>query len=111
MASTKVLVDLDMQGNRVRNAAASAAATDYVIQSELGALGTVKKYSQVIGNGSATDFTITHNLANATPLTQVMLNSTEELVTVKVVNTDANNTTVTFNVAPATNSYTAIVHG
>jgi hypothetical protein len=75
------------------------------------AIGTVRTYSQVIGNGSATDFTITHNLSNATPLTQVMLGSTKELVGVKVVNTDANNVTVTFNVAPATNAYTAIVQG
>lgn len=111
MAEHKFSVDLDMQGNRIVGGVASAAATDYVIQSELASLGTLNSFTQVIGNAAATDFVVTHNLGNALPHTMVMLNSTEELVTVKVVNTDANTVTVTFNVAPASNAYTVIVHG
>lgn len=115
MASHSVLVDLDMEGNRVRDAAASALGTDYVIRDELesgSVFAPINEYvDATVGDGAATDYVINHALSNANATTTVMLNSSKEIVTTKVVNTDANNVTVTFNVAPALNAYTVIVHG
>lgn len=115
MASHSVHVDIDMQTNRVRNATASALGTDYVIRDELesgSVFASINEYvDSTVGDAVATDYVINHALSNLNATTVVMLNSTKEIVTTKVVNTDANNVTVTFNVAPALNAYTVIVHG
>ena len=71
----------------------------------------LRKYSVDFGNGSSTAFVINHALNNANAMTIIKNNSTSAIETANVVNTDANNVTITFNTAPSSNAFKAIVHG
>ena len=71
----------------------------------------LRSFTVDVGNASATSFVVNHGLNNAHPLTMIENNSTKALETANVVDTDANNVTVTFNTAPGTNAFKVIVHG
>ena len=72
----------------------------------------VTKYSTNVGNGSATSYTVTHNLNtrdvtvgiydNESPYAEVMAD---------VEHATTNTITVLFSVAPTTNKYRVVVHG
>jgi hypothetical protein len=64
-----------------------------------------------VGDGVATSFTIQHDLNTTDIVVQVKDNTTLEQVEVDVVHTDANNVTVSFTNAPATNAYRVIIKG
>jgi hypothetical protein len=77
------------------------------------ALAVPTKYSVAIGNGALTSFVITHNLGtqdfvfdcwdiSVSPRTRAVPS---------IVNTDANNATVSFSVAPTTNQFQLIFIG
>jgi hypothetical protein len=70
-----------------------------------------RKFAQTIGDGSTTAFTLTHNLNTLDVEITVRLVSTGEQVQVDNAATGVNTATVTFAVAPATNTYRAIVQG
>lgn len=70
-----------------------------------------KKVSANVGNGSATSFAVTHNLNTRDVVVNVYDNSTYETVEVDVTRTDANNVTVAFSSAPASNAYRVVVIG
>lgn len=62
-----------------------------------------------IGNGSATSFAVTHNLATRDCIVEVYDNSTYETVMTKVVRTTTNSVTVSVASAPATNALRVLV--
>ena len=62
-----------------------------------------------IGNGSATSFAVTHNLATRDCIVEVYDNSTYETVMTKVVRTTINSVTVSVASAPATNALRVLV--
>lgn len=71
-----------------------------------------RKYTVAIGNASATSFVINHALANQWVTVQVFeTTGSFRLVEVDVELTDANNCTVKFAVAPASNAYRVVVVG
>lgn len=74
-------------------------------------LGATGKATGLIGNGSATSIAFAHNLASQFVHVQVFDASTMELVDCDVVLTDANNVTLGFATAPATNAYRVVVVG
>lgn len=71
----------------------------------------VRKFAASIGNGSSTSIAVTHNLGTRDVTVAVYDNTTFEEVLPDVVHTDANNVTLTFATAPATNAYRVVVHG
>ncbi len=67
--------------------------------------------SQVIGDNSATTFTVTHNFATRAVVVQVFDSATYDTVIADVARTTTNTVTVGFSVAPATGAYTVVVTG
>lgn len=70
----------------------------------------VRKYAANIGNGSSTSIAVNHALNSTDVTVSVKLISSSELVYPDIVVTDANNVTVTFATAPASNAYRVVVH-
>jgi hypothetical protein len=72
----------------------------------------VRKFSQTIGDGSATSFTVTHNLNNARAIVTVSLTGgTFDEVLTEVEYTSANSVTIKTNTAIAAAAYTVHVVG
>jgi hypothetical protein len=72
---------------------------------------TVRKFAQLIGNGSSTSLTVTHNLGTQDITCSVRDASTNELVDCDIVATSTTQATFTFATAPASNAYRVVVHG
>jgi hypothetical protein len=62
-----------------------------------------------VGNGTNTSYVINHNLNTRDVLVQVYDNATYDTVYLDVFRTDANNVTLTFAVAPASNAYRVVI--
>ena len=73
--------------------------------------GITRKHSSNVGNGSSTQFSITHNLNTRDVSVQVYDNVTFDTVDVDVVRTDVNTISLTFSTAPSVNSYRVLVVG
>lgn len=73
--------------------------------------GRIKKYSASIGDGSATLYTVTHNLGSLDVHVAVFRNSDGAEVLADIVHATTNTVTVTFAVAPASNAYRVVVIG
>lgn len=73
--------------------------------------GTVSKFAASIGDGSSTSYTVNHNLGSRDVEVAIYDNSSFAEVETDVVHTDANNVSVTFNVAPTTNQYRVVIVG
>lgn len=70
-----------------------------------------RKYSTLIGNGSATTITVNHNLNNRDVVVQVYDGGTYTTVEADIVRTTVNAVTVGFAVAPTLNEYRVVVIG
>lgn len=70
-----------------------------------------KFYTDTIGDGVNTVYTVTHNLGNTSPLHTIELAATNETVTAAVVHTTANAITVTFNTIATVDQYVVTVVG
>lgn len=74
------------------------------------ASGTVNKYSETIGNGSSTQFTVTHNLASEDVTVVIRYASgTKEMILTDWRPTSSNAVRVDFAVAPASNEFRVTV--
>lgn len=70
-----------------------------------------KKFVGNYGNGTLTDLVVNHALATTDVITQVRAVTGNAVQNCQIVNTDANNVTVSFNTAPTTNSVRVTVIG
>jgi len=73
--------------------------------------GRIKKYSVAIGDGSATSYTVTHNLASRDVQVTVYNASTYDEVITDVTHATTNTLTIVFATAPASNAYRVVVIG
>jgi len=73
--------------------------------------GRIKKYSVSIGNGSATSYTVTHNLASRDVHVTVYNASTYDEVITDVTHATTNTLTIVFASAPGSNAYRVVVIG
>lgn len=71
--------------------------------------GRVKKFSQLIGDGSATQYDVTHNLNTVDAMIMVYLVSTGETVLVDAKRFSVNVARINFATAPASNAYKVVV--
>jgi hypothetical protein len=71
----------------------------------------VSKYAASVGDGSATSYTVTHNLGTRDVIVTVYDNSSPyaEVIT-DVAHTTTNTVTIAFSVAPTSNQYRVVVH-
>jgi len=73
-----------------------------------------RKFTQVIGDGSNTSFTVNHNFATRNVVVQVYATAganAYQTVETDVDRTDANNVVIGFGSAPASNAYVVVVIG
>ena len=73
--------------------------------------GRVKRYAVSIGDGSATSYTVTHNLASRHVHVTVYNASTYDEVITDVTHATTNTLTIVFATAPASNAYRVVVVG
>lgn len=69
------------------------------------------KFAANIGDGSTTAINVAHNLNTTDVVVQVYLISSKALTFTDIAYVDANNVTVTFATAPASNAYRVVVIG
>ena len=70
---------------------------------------SIKRHQATIGDGSATDYTVTHNLNTLDCHVQVIEISSGETVITDVTRNGANSVIIGFGSAPASNTYRVIV--
>jgi hypothetical protein len=95
------LVGADFRGVVVANGGVLVGASGFSIDTSI----VARKASGLLGNGSLTSITVTHNLGTKDGIPSLRLASNDEIVYTDAVNTDTNNTTFTFATAPSTGQY------
>lgn len=78
-------------------------------QGDIANILSIKRYQEDIGDGAATDYTVTHNLALLDVHVQVIEIATGETVLTDVTRNGANSVIIGFAAAPASNAYRVIV--
>jgi hypothetical protein len=73
--------------------------------------GCIKKFAVSIGDGSATSYTVTHNLGSLDVQVAIFQNSNGEEVITDVTHATTNTLTIVFASAPASNAYRVVVVG
>ena len=73
--------------------------------------GRIKKYATNIGDGSATSYTVTHNLGSLDVQVAIFQNSTGDEVITDITHATTNTLTIVFATAPASNAYRVVVVG
>lgn len=102
--TTAGVIRVATQNEVLNDSSALVAVTPSTLAAKLAAF-TANSFGTLIGNNSATTFTIAHNLNSAYPVVAVYEATGKNLVIADVQIIDSNNVRVTFTTAPATNSF------
>lgn len=101
------LIEIATQAEVNAGASATLAVTPNYLANWTGA---AFRYAVAFGNGSATQYDITHNLGSSDVLVEVReTGGNQETVICQVRRTTANVVRLNFNTAPTSNQYTAII--
>jgi hypothetical protein len=100
--------NLDLNGNRARDAADGVLPQDYVTVAQLSA-STDIGFAATIGDGVATTFNVVHGLNSTDVVVQVQEISSGDAVGVGTSTNGVNSVDITFSVAPASNSFRVLV--
>lgn len=73
------------------------------------AMGGTQKYSQNIGDGTATNYAVSHGFNTKDVLVSVMEIATNELVIPDVIATTSGSVSISFDTAPTNNQYRVTV--
>lgn len=76
-----------------------------------GPVGNVMSFSDFLGDGVATEFTVTHNLSNLGVTVSVQEVATGEFVVPQILRLNSNQVKIVFGSAPTTNQYLVTVQG
>lgn len=98
---------IDMNSNKITELAPGVAGTDGVNVNQLAA-SSPQGYAQLIGDGVASTFNVSHGLALADKndfVARVAEVSSGQAYMVEVVGVDANTLSVTFGFVPASNAF------
>lgn len=97
---------------RLATTTEAAAESDATIAvTPAGLAPFTQKYAVLVGDGSSTSIAVTHNLGSRDVVVSLYDASTFALVEADVVMTSTSVVTLTFNTAPASNAYKAVVIG
>lgn len=101
------LVGSDFSGVVVSSGGLTVGATGFALDTAI----AVRKYAASVGDGSATSYTVTHNLGTRDVIVSVYDNSSPYAeVVCDVQHTSTTAVTVLFSVAPTSNQYRVVVH-
>lgn len=100
--------NVNMNANRVRNAADAALPQDYVTFAQLGTATDIG-FSATIGDGVATTYNVVHSLNSLDVMVQVQELASGDIVGVGTSTNGVNSVDVTFAVAPALNTFRVLV--
>jgi len=101
------LVGSDFSGVVVASGGLSVGASGFELDTTI----AVRKYSANVGDGTATSYTITHNLGTRDVIVSVYTNSgTYAEVVCDVEHTSTSAVTLLFSTAPTLNQYRVVVH-
>jgi hypothetical protein len=106
--TTPFFTNLDMNGNRVRDASDAVLGKDYVTLDQLTA-ASPNSFSATFGDGAATTYNIVHNLGTEDFVWEVYEVATGDSVGVGLSRAGANAVDVTMNPAPALNAFRIVI--
>lgn len=97
---------------RLREQLGVTATNQEAYKDKAAGLSLPRKFSQAIGNGTATTYTVTHNIGSASTVVTVnRVASPYDEVECEIIHTSVNAVIVNFNVAPTLNQYNVTVIG
>lgn len=106
--TTPMYTNLDMNGNRVRDAADAVLPQDYVTLAQLQD-SVPSSFATTFGDGAATTFNIVHNLGTEDFVWEVYEVATGDSVGVGLSRSGANAVDITMNPAPAANAFCLVI--
>jgi hypothetical protein len=110
-ASNTIAFDTTLATTSYMSKTSGLAVNISALETKLTTDGYTKKVSANVGDASATSFAITHNIGTRDVTVQVYDTTSYDTVECDVVRTDANNVTVSFTLAPASNAYRVVIIG
>lgn len=106
--TTPYFTNLDMNGNRVRDASDAVLPKDYVTLDQLEASAPTS-FTATFGDGAATTYNIVHNLGTQDFVWEVYELATGDSVGVGLSRDGVNAVDLTMNPAPALNAFRLVI--
>lgn len=106
--TTPYFTNIDMNGNRVRDASDAVLAQDYVTLAQLNA-ASPNSFAATFGDGVATTYNIVHNLGTEDIVWDVYEIASGDSVGVGFSRAGANAVDITMNPAPASNAFRVVI--
>lgn len=105
--TTPYFTNIDLNGNRVRDASDGVLAKDYVTLDQLNA--AVTSFSATFGDGVATTYNIAHNLGTQDFVWEIYEIATGDSVGAGLSRDGVNAVDVSMNPAPALNAFRLVI--